>query len=113
MASGLLFAVRAGAFNLLGAHWPRLLSVRVLSWIVDTTLLAAATTLMILVRQYPFVDHWLTVKVTLLVIYIGLGTQAFAAARRSVRIIFWMASLSVFVLIISVARAHHPLGPFA
>lgn len=113
-ASGLLFAARGGAFNLLGASWPRRFPVRLATWIVDTVLLSAALILMTIVREYPFVDHWLTVKVTLLVLYIGLGTQAFAAAcPRRVRIGFWLAALAVFGFIVMVARAHHPLGLFA
>lgn len=110
-ASGLLFALRGGAFNLLGARWPKTLPIRVLSWTIDTTLLTAALILMTLVRQYPLVDPWLTVKVTLLVVYVGLGTLALAPARRPrVRIGFWIAALAVFGFIATVARAHHPLG---
>lgn len=113
-ASGLLFALRGGAFNLLGANWPRALPVRLLSWSIDTILLTAALMLMTVVRQYPFVDPWLTVKVLLLVVYIGLGTLAFAAARpRPARIGFWIAALVVFGFIATVARAHHPLGLFS
>ena len=113
-ASGLLFALRGGAFNLVGAAWPRGLPVRLLSWTIDTTLLTAALILMTIVQQYPFVDHWLTVKVSLLVVYIVLGTQAFAASRsRRTRICFWIAALVVFGFIVTVARAHHPLGLFA
>ena len=114
VASGALFALRGGAFNLLGAAWPKALPARLLSWTIDTTLLTAALMLMTVVRQYPFVDHWLTVKVTLLVVYIGLGTVAFSPARpRRVRIGFWIAALLVFGFIVTVARAHHPLGLFA
>lgn len=110
-ASGTLFALRAGAFNLLGAAWPKSLPVRMLSWAIDTTLLTAALMLMTIVRQYPFVDHWLTVKVTLLLVYIGLGAQAFSLRRtKGLRIGFWLAALAVFGFIVTVARAHHPLG---
>ena len=112
-ASGLLFALRGGAFNLLGASWPKALPARLLSWTIDSILLMAALMLMTVVRQYPFVDAWLTVKVLLLVVYIGLGTMAFAAARpRRVRIGFWLAALMVFGFIVTVARAHDPLGLF-
>lgn len=113
-ASGLLFALRGGAFNLRGASWPKALPVRLLSWTIDTTLLTAALMLMTVVRQYPFVDSWLTVKVVLLGVYIGLVTLAFAAARpRRTRIGFWIAALVVFGFIVTVARAHDPLGLFA
>ena len=113
-ASGLLFALRGGTFNLMGASWPKALPVRLLSWTIDTILLTAALMLMTVVRQYPFVDHWLTVKVVLLVVYIGLGTLAFGAARpRRAGIGFWIAALVVFGFIVTVARAHDPLGLFA
>ena len=113
-ASGLLFALRGGTFNLMGASWPKALPVRLLSWTIDTILLTAALMLMTVVRQYPFVDHWLTVKVVLLVLYIGLGTLAFGAARpRRARIGFWIVALMVFGFIVTVARAHDPLGLFA
>ena len=113
-ASGLLFAVRCGAFNLLGARWPKALPVRLLSWTIDTILLTAALMLMTVVRQYPFVDPWLTVKVLLLVVYIGLGAMAFAPARtRLTRIGFSAAALLVFGFIVTVARAHHPFGLFS
>lgn len=113
-ASGVLFALRGGAFNLLGASWPKTLPVRLLSWTIDTVLLTAALMLMTVVRQYPFVDPWLTAKVLLLVVYIGLGTLALTPARscRS-RIGFSIAALMVFGFIVTVARAHHPLGLFS
>lgn len=114
IASGALFALRGGAFNLLGAAWPKTLPVRILSWAIDTTLLTAALMLMTVVRQYPFVDAWLTVKVSLLVVYIGLGVFAFSPSRsRRVRIGFWIAALLVFGFIVTVARARDPLGLFA
>lgn len=114
IASGTLFALRGGALNLLAAAWPKGRPARMLSWTIDSILLAAALTLVIIVRQYPFVHAWLTVKVLLLVVYIGLGTQAFSPKRpRAVRVGFWLVALAVFGLIVTVARAHHPLGLFA
>ena len=96
-ASGLLFALRGGAFNLLGARWPKAMPARLLSWTIDSILLMAALMLMTVVKQYPFVDSWLTMKVLLLVVYIGLGTLAFAARRtRRTRIVFSVAALTVY-----------------
>ena len=67
--------------------------------------------LMTVVQQYPFVHTWLTVKVLLLVVYIGLGIFAFRTRRgRAVRLGAWLAALAVFGFIVSVARAHDPLG---
>ena len=113
IASGLLFAVRCAAFNLAGAAWPKRLPARLLSWIIDSTLLMAALILMTIVHQYPFAHPWLTMKVALLVVYIGLGTQALAKARpRGVRLVFSVAALVLFGFIITVARARDPLGLF-
>lgn len=113
VASGSLFAVRGLAVNL-GAGWPRAAPLRILSYTVDTILLTAALILMTVVQQYPFVDAWLTVKVVLLVVYIGLGVLAMREGLgRGVRLASWGAALLVFLYIVSVARAHDPLGIFA
>ena len=64
-----------------------------------------------ILHQYPFVHGWLTVKVVLLVVYVLLGSYALKRGRtRAVRIACWLAAIAVYGLIISVARAHHPLG---
>ena len=56
-------------------------------------------------------NGWLTAKIVLLVVYIGLGTFALKRARTTRgRAIFYVAALTVFAFIISIARAHHPLG---
>lgn len=113
-ASGSLFFLRGAALNLFGAGWVKALPVRILSWTIDTVLLTAALMLLTIVQQYPFVHAWLTVKVLLLVVYIGLGTVALRPQRpRRVRIVFWIAALAVFGFIVTVARAHNPLGIFA
>lgn len=113
IASGVWFALRAGAFNFLGAAWPKQLPARLLAWTIDTTLLTAALILMTIVQQYPFIHGWLTVKVVLLVVYIGLGAMAFSLKRsRAQRIGFLAAALLVFLFIVTVAQAHHPLGLF-
>ncbi len=111
IASGLLFAFRGAALNLFGAAWTRAMPLRLLSWTIDTTLLTAALMLMTVVEQYPFRDHWLTVKVLLLVVYIGLGAVALNPSRpRKMRLGFFAAAVLVFLYIVTVARAHHPLG---
>jgi uncharacterized membrane protein SirB2 len=112
--SGLLFTVRATALNLFSAPWARALPLRVLSWVIDTVLLAAAVTLTTIIHQYPFVQAWLTTKVILLVTYIGLGTVALKPSRpRMARVICWAAATATFLFIVTVARAHDPMGLFA
>jgi uncharacterized membrane protein SirB2 len=88
--------------------------LRYLSYTIDTILLTAALMLATILHQYPFVHGWLTVKVVLLVIYVVLGSCALKrGSTRNSRILFWLAALAVYAFIISVARAHHPLGILA
>lgn len=113
-ASGALFLLRGLGVNVFNAAWPMRAPVRYLSYAIDTTLLTAALMLMTIVHQYPFVHAWLTVKVLLLVAYIVLGSFALKRGKtRSARLGFYVAALLVFAFIVSVARAHDPMGVFA
>jgi uncharacterized membrane protein SirB2 len=77
-------------------------------------LLTAALMLATLLQQYPLVHTWLTVKVLLLLGYIVLGSFALKrGSTRRARVLYWLAALLVYAFIISVARAHHPLGIFS
>jgi len=112
IASGGLFALR-GAGVLAGASWPMFAPLRYLTYLVDTVLLTAALMLATILKQYPFVHAWLTAKVCLLVVYIVLGTFALRRARTwQARAWCYVAALAVFLFIVSVARAHQPLGIF-
>jgi uncharacterized membrane protein SirB2 len=112
ICSGLLFSIRGGA-QLLGARWIMAAPLRYLSYLVDTILLTAALMLATILRQYPFVQAWLTVKVLLLIVYIVLGSFALKRPRTpKARALSFAAALLVYLYIASVARAHHPLGFF-
>lgn len=112
LASGTLFMARGLALHA-GAGWVMAAPLRYLSYTIDTVLLTAALMLATILHQYPFVHGWLTVKVFLLALYIVLGSFALKrGSTRNVRVSCWIAALVVFALIVSVARAHHPLGLF-
>ena len=112
IVSGALFFVRGLALNL-GGQWAMAAPVRYTTYAIDTVLLTAAIMLAAILHQYPFVHHWLTVKVVLLVVYIVLGTFALKRGKTaSVRWVTWIAALMVYGFILSVARAHHPAGWF-
>jgi uncharacterized membrane protein SirB2 len=112
IASGVLFALR-GTGVLAGARWPMWAPLRYLTYLVDTVLLTAALMLATLLRQYPFVHGWLTAKVVLLIVYIVLGTFALKRARsQHARLLCFVAAIAVYLFIVSIARAHHPLGLF-
>lgn len=113
ICSGLLFFGRGLALHA-GAKWPMIAPLRYLSYAIDTVLLTAALMLATILQQYPFIHSWLTVKVLLLVVYVALGSFALKRGRtRRIRIGCWLAALLVYVYMISVARAHHPLGLLA
>ena len=100
---GLLLIRAAPSMN---ARW-----FRVLPHINDTILLIAALSLAIMSGQYPFVADWVTAKVFGVITYIILGFLALrAGATRRMRIVFWLAALTVFGWIVSVALTRQPMG---
>jgi uncharacterized membrane protein SirB2 len=110
LLSGSLFAVR-GAFALGGARWPMALPVKWTSYAIDTALLTAALMLLTILPGAMFANGWLTVKVTLIVVYVALGVFALRRGRtRRTRALCYVLALMVFATIYSIARAHHPLG---
>jgi uncharacterized membrane protein SirB2 len=111
--SGTLFVLR-GALHVAAHPLVNRLWVRVLSWCIDTALLAAGALLMIALHQYPPEQAWLAVKLLLLLAYIVLGYIALKRARtRRARALALLAALLVFAYMIGVALRHHPAGWFA
>ncbi len=83
--------------------------VRITPHIVDTTLLASALALAWTIRQYPFVNGWLTAKLLALFLYIGLGTLALKRGRtRKIRTLSLILALGTFGYIVSVAFTKTP-----
>lgn len=110
IASGLLFFAR-GLGMVHKATWVMTAPVRYASYAIDSVLLTAALMLMTIVRQYPGVDGWLTMKVFLVVVYIVLGIFALRRGKTpEARLGFWIAAMLVFLFIISIAITRHPLG---
>ena len=111
IASGGLFLLRGLSLQA-RASWPMAAPVRYLSYGIDSVLLAAAVALVVILPAAVYANGWLTVKLVLLVLYIGLGTVALKRGRTQTRrLAAFVAALAVYGSIIAVARAHHPLGP--
>lgn len=111
--SFVLFLLRGGLM-LAGSRWLQHPVLRISPHVVDTILLTTALWLMSLLHQYPFVHHWLTVKVVLLLVYIVLGSFALKRGRTmKQRTVFFTLAVVTYLYIVSVARAHHPAGIFA
>ncbi len=110
VASGTLFLLRGLAVQA-RARWPMAAPVRYLSYAIDIVLLAAALLLLAILPSAVYANGWLAAKLGLLVVYIGLGTFALKRARdKTTRWACYIVALLVYAFIISIARAHHPLG---
>ena len=110
IASGALFALR-GAGVLSGARWPMAAPLRYLSYSIDTVLLTAALMLIAVLPAVVFANHWLTVKLALLVLYIVLGSLALKRGRSArMRLFCYAAALLLFAAVVGIARTHQPLG---
>jgi len=112
LCSGSLFFVR-GLLLLNNMKIAMTPIVRYLSYGIDTVLLTAALMLATMLPSAMFANGWLLEKIILLVVYIVLGSFALKRGRsRKSRAMFFIAAVSVFAFMISVARAHHPAGIF-
>lgn len=105
-----LFALR-GLWMLVDPPQLQRCWVRIAPHLIDTVLLASAIGLTLSIRQYPFVNGWLTAKVLALIVYILLGGIALRRGpTRAIRAAAWVAALATFGYIVSVALTRQPLG---
>ncbi len=66
---------------------------------------------MVATQQFPFVDPWLTSKLTGLIIYIVLGSIALKrGSTLTIRIVALLSALLVIGWMVSVALLHAPMG---
>lgn len=108
-----LFAVRGGLM-FADSTWLKNPLLKYTPHLVDTLLLASAVWLMFLIHQYPIAQSWLTVKVVLLLVYIVLGSLALKRGSTKFRRgIYFALAILVVLFMVSVARAHQPLGWFS
>jgi uncharacterized membrane protein SirB2 len=110
-ASGLVFLVRGLLVQAGMDRWAQTAPVRFASYGIDTALLVAGLMLVTMLPGAVFANHWLAVKLTLVVVYIVLGVFALRRARaRRTRAVFLAAAVTAYALIVGIALAHHPLG---
>ena len=110
--SGAVFAARV-ALALAGRTRAAMAGpVRYASYAIDTVLLTAAVMLVAILPAALFANHWLAVKLALVVAYVGLGIVAMrrAASGRRGAGPWYLAALAAFAAVVGVALAHHPLG---
>lgn len=107
-SSYMLFFLR-GIWSLNGSAIMSQRWVKIVPHVVDTLLIVSAVALAFSIRQYPFVDAWLTAKLFALLLYIGLGFVALRYGRsKTVRLSAWIIAQLVFIYIVMVAIGHNP-----
>ncbi len=74
----LRFALNTMQSTILQKKW-----LKIVPHIVDTLLLVSAATLCVILKQYPFIDAWVTEKLLALVMYIFMVTLALKLGRTS------------------------------
>jgi uncharacterized membrane protein SirB2 len=85
--------------------------LRLLSHGVDTVLLSATLMLLTILSHALVANGWLATKLTLVVVYVVLGSLAIKRGRGpSVQMLCFALALIVYLTTIGIARAHHPLG---
>lgn len=110
LMSGGLFLLRGLAVQA-GMRWGMVTPVRFLSYGIDIVLLSAALMLLAVLPPALFANGWLWAKLTLLLVYVGLGTFALKRGRTpSVRLSCFLAALLVYGAMYTIARSHDPLG---
>jgi uncharacterized membrane protein SirB2 len=108
LASPLLFSVRA--WRSIRGRNPAQGWLRVTPHVVDTVLLLAGVGLAFLIRQYPFVNGWLTVKLFALIGYVGVGHVAVRRAHTTRgKVGAWLLGLAIVLYIYGVAISKDPL----
>jgi len=84
---------------LLNQRWPKIVSP-----IIDTTLLISGIMMAMNLQQYPGTHHWLTAKLIALLFYIVIGSIALKRGKtKKIRTIALFVSWGIFAYIILVA----------
>ena len=108
LASGALFVIR-GVLVLAGSRAAIGTRLRHLSYGIDSVLLAAAVTLLLLLRWLPLEQPWLLAKLGLLPAYVVAGSFALKRARSNVaRAACFATALLIYAWMLGIAWRHDP-----
>lgn len=106
------FGIRALSLAL-GMRWPWHLAARIPGWVIDGSLLTAATMLWTILPVEVFANHWLAVKLGLVAVYLGASWMALQPGLGKGRFLgLSAAAVIAWTLVYGIARAHDPLGWF-
>lgn len=82
---------------------------RVLPHIADTVFLSSGIAMLVMLSLNPLSQSWLVAKLSGLILYILFGTVAIRRGpSREIRIVAFVAALSVFAYVVGVALAKSP-----
>lgn len=106
-----LFVLRAAGV-LAGARWPLHRAARIASVCIDTLLFCAGVALWAMLSLHLGRDHWLFVKLVLIVAYIVLGSLALKRApTRLSKAVAFVVALACIGSAATIAVRHDPWGP--
>jgi len=109
IASGTGFLAR-GALMLADSPLLQARFVRIAPHVIDTVLLAAALSLVVLARLSPLAHPWLAAKIAGLIAYIVLGAIALRHGRsKRLRVVALLAAVLAFGYIVGIALQRDPL----
>lgn len=94
-----------------GSQLAQLKLTKTVPHIIDSLFLATGVALTLAIDQYPGSTAWLTAKITGLLAYIVLGMFAMSGkVSRPWRVTAFLAAVSTYAWIVSVARFKSPWG---
>ncbi len=92
------------------SDWLQKKWVKIAPHIIDTTLLASAITLAVILQISPLEQTWLLAKIIGLLVYIILGTVALKRGKtKPVRVTAFILALLTFGYVVKVALTKSPL----
>jgi len=113
VAISLSFFIIRGIALLMQAGWLQKKWAKISPHIIDTFLLATGIALTVITHQYPISDNWLTAKMVFLVGYILFGIKMMKTNNVMLRRSFFAAAIICIIMMVTIARTHHPLGLFS
>ncbi len=94
-----------------GSQLAQLRLTKIAPHVIDTLFLGTGVALTFTINQYPFSTAWLTAKIIGLLVYIVLGMVAMSAKISGPwRVVAFLAALSTFGWIVTVALSKSPWG---
>lgn len=113
VAISIPFFIARGGSKILGLTWQTQKWAKVSPHVLDTLLLLSGILLMFITGLNPIEHSWLTSKLLFLVGYIVFGIKTMHSAHVMQQRLYFSLALLCALLMVTIARSHHPLGMFS